>query len=58
MEQASRSFMTGIRAFSASSAWSSIALAFQVNTVVSYLLDYVEDIYDDDGGPLCPCFNP
>ena len=23
----------------------------------SYLLDYVEDIYDD-GGPPCPCFNP
>ena len=28
----------------------------QVNTGVSYLLDYVEDIYDD-GGPRCPCFN-
>ena len=26
---------------------------FQVNTGVSYLLDYVQDIYDD-GGPLCP----
>ena len=32
------------------SSWSTIA--FQVNTGVSYLLDYVEDCYD--GGPLCP----
>ena len=29
---------------------------FQVNTGVSYLLDYVADVYDD-GGLLCPCFN-
>ena len=29
----------------------------QLNTGVSYFVDYVEDIYDD-GGPLCPCFNP
>ena len=29
-----------------------MAIAFQVNTGVSYLLDYGEDIYD--GGPLCP----
>ena len=29
-----------------------IAIAFQVNTGVSYFLDYVQDIYD--GGPLCP----
>ena len=35
-------------------SWSTtiIAIAFQVNTGVSYFLDYVEDIYDD--GPLCP----
>ena len=65
MEQASGSFMTGIRAFSAnlpltSLLWPCTALRFfvyfQVNTAVSYLLGYVEDIYDD--GPLCPCFNP
>ena len=53
MEQASGSFMTGIRAFSAhlppisllllrpSTAISSSTIAFQVNTGVSYLLDYV-----------------
>ena len=29
-----------------------IAIAFQVNTGVSYFRDYVEVIYDD--GPLCP----
>ena len=36
-------------------SWSinTIAIVFQVNTGVSYFLDYVEDIYDD-GGPLCP----
>ena len=54
-------FMTGMRAFSAhlpliSLLWSSTALRFfvyfHVNTRVSYLLYYVEDIYD--GGPLCP----
>ena len=66
MEQASGSFMTGIRAFAVhlpltSLLWPSAALRFfvyfQVNTGVSYLLDYVEDTYDD-GGPLCPRFNP
>ena len=29
-----------------------IVIAFQVNTGVSYFLDYVENVYDD-GGPLC-----
>ena len=29
---------------------------YQVSTGVSYCLDYVEDIYNNDG-PLCPCFN-
>ena len=57
--------MKGIRAFPVhlpliSLLWPSTTLRFfvyfQVNTGVSYLLDYVEDIYD--GGPLCPCFNP
>ena len=66
MEQASGSFMIGIRAFSASSAsrfsfilWPSTALRFfvnfQVNAGVSYLV-MSQDIYDD-GGPLCSCFN-
>ena len=66
MEQASGSFMTGICAFSVHLPltcllWPSTALRFyiyfQVNTGVSYLLDYVEDICDN-GGFLCPCFNP
>ena len=65
MEQASGSIMTGLRAFSVhppltSFVWPSTVLRFfvyfQVNTGLSYLLDYVEDIYDD--GPLCPYFNP
>ena len=34
-----------------------LLLVIQVNTGVSYCLDYVKDIYDD-GGSLCPCFNP
>ena len=34
-----------------------LLISFQVSTgVSSYLLDYVEDIYDD-GCPLCPCFD-
>ena len=33
-----------------------LLIYFQVNTGVSYLLDYVEDTCD--GGPLCSCFNP
>ena len=33
-------------------------LLIQVITGVSYLVDYAEYIYDDDGGPLCSCFNP
>ena len=62
MKQASGSIMTGIRAFSAhlpltSLLWSSTSsqlfVYFQMNTGVSYFLDYVEDIYDDDG-PLRP----
>ena len=36
--------------------YSSSTIVFQVNTGVSYCLDYIEDIYDCD--PLCPCFNP
>ena len=65
MEQASGDFMTDIRAFAVhlpfiSLLWPSAALRFfvyfHVNIGVSYLLDYVEDIYD--GGPFYPCFNP
>ena len=47
MEQASSSIMTGIRALSAHLP----LVYFQVNTGVSYFLNYVEDVYD--GGPLC-----
>ena len=37
-------------------SWSAIiAIALQVNAGVSYLLDNVEDIYDD-GGPLFSLF--
>ena len=65
MEQASGSILTGIRAFSVhvpltSFVWPSTTLRFfvyfQVNTGVLYLLDCVEDIYDD--GHLYPYFNP
>ena len=62
MEQASGSMMTGIRAaFSAHLPltpllllWPSIIafrlfVYFQVDTAVSYFLDYVGDIYDDGG---------
>ena len=60
MEQARGSIMTGIRAFSAHLPLTSILyyyyysisivalycfIYFQVNTGVSYFLDYVEDIY-------------
>ena len=64
MEQASGSFMTGTRAFFAhfcgplllfGSSSTKAIITFQVNAGVSYLLDFVEDIYN---GPLCPCFNP
>ena len=69
MEQANRSFMTQVYVRSPpllhiiyllwpstmlSVSWSIIA--FQVSSGVSYLLDYVKDIYD--GGHLCPCFKP
>ena len=62
MEQASGSYMTGIRAFSAHLPLTllcpSTALRFfvyfQVNTGVPYFLYYhVEDTYDD-GGSFCP----
>ena len=63
MEQASGSIMTGIRVFSAHLPLTSLLLLwpstafqlfvyFQVNTGVSYFLDYVKDLYDV--GLLCP----
>ena len=62
MKQASGSFMTGIRAFSAhllltSLSWpstyiSSVLCLLSGEYRCSYFPDYVEDIYD--GGPLCP----
>ena len=49
MEQASGSIMAGISVFSVrlslTQLWPS-TIAFQVNTGVSYCLDYVQDIYD------------